>query len=87
MYLYDGAYARLKNLQIGYSLSDDVVKKVGLSRFRVYISGQNLFTLSKVDFVDPELSEFNNSMENNGANSGRAFPTQVYYGLGLDISL
>lgn len=87
MYLYDGAYARLKNHQIGYSLSDDVVKKVGLSRFRVYISGQNLFTLSKVDFVDPELSEFNNSMENNGANSGRAFPTQVYYGLGLDISL
>lgn len=87
MYLYDGAYTRLKNLQIGYSLTDEVAKRMGLSRFRVYISGQNLFTLSKVDFVDPELSEFNNSMTSSGANSGRAYPTQVYYGLGLDVSL
>jgi len=87
MYLYDGAYARLKNVQIGYSLSDDVAQKMGLSRFRMYVSGQNLFTLSKVKFVDPELSEFNNSMTPSGGNSGRAYPTQVYYGLGLDISL
>jgi len=86
MYLYDGAYARLKNVQLGYSLSNDVAESLGMSRFRVYVSGQNLLTLSKVKFVDPELSEFNNSMSNSGANSGRAFPTQVYYGMGIDIS-
>jgi len=86
MYLYDGAYARLKNIQLGYSLSDDVAKKMGLNRFRVYISGQNLLTLSKVKFVDPELSEFNNSMTPSGANSGRAYPTQVYYGMGIDMT-
>ena len=86
MYLYDGAYARLKNVQLGYSLSNDVAEKLGMSRFRVYVSGQNLLTLSKVKFVDPELSEFNNSMSTSGANSGRAYPTQVYYGMGIDIS-
>lgn len=86
MYLYDGAYARLKNVQIGYSLSDDVAEKLGMSRFHVYVSGQNLLTLSKVKFVDPELSEFNNSMTPSGANSGRAYPTQVYYGMGIDIT-
>lgn len=86
MYLYDGAYARLKNVQFGYSLSDDVAKKLGMSKFRVYVSGQNLLTLSKVKFVDPELSEFNNSMSTNGANSGRAYPSQVYYGMGIDVS-
>lgn len=86
MYLYDGAYARLKNVQIGYSLSDDVAKKLGMSRLRMYVSGQNLLTLSKVKFVDPELSEFNNSMSTNGANSGRAYPSQVYYGMGIDVS-
>lgn len=86
MYLYDGAYARLKNVQIGYSLSDDVAKSLGMSKFRVYVSGQNLLTLSKVKFVDPELSEFNNSMSTNGANSGRAYPSQVYYGMGIDVS-
>jgi len=86
MYLYDGAYARLKNVQIGYSLSDSVANKIGMSKFRVYVSGQNLLTLSKVKFVDPELSEFNNSMSTSGANSGRAYPSQVYYGMGIDVS-
>lgn len=87
MYLYDGAYARLKNVQLGYSLAKDAAERLGMSSFRVYVSGQNLLTLSKVKFVDPELSEFNNSMDSRGsANSGRAYPTQVYYGMGLDIS-
>lgn len=86
MYLYDGAYARLKNIQLGYSLSDNAVESIGISSFRMYVSGQNLLTLSKVKFVDPELSEFNNSLSPNGGNSGRAYPTQVYYGLGIDVS-
>lgn len=86
MYLYDGAYARLKNVQIGYSLPENVLKDMGIKGFRMYVSGQNLLTLSKVKFVDPELSEFNNNMTPSGANSGRAYPTQVYYGLGLDVT-
>ncbi|PXY43122.1 SusC/RagA family TonB-linked outer membrane protein [Flavobacterium hydrophilum] len=86
MYLYDGAYARLKNIQLGYSLPNSAAEKLGMSRFRMYVSGQNLLTLSKVKFVDPELSEFNNSMSPSGANSGRAYPTQAYYGMGIDIS-
>lgn len=86
MYLYDGAYIRLKNIQIGYSLPSEVVKKIGLDSYRFYVSGQNLLTLSKVDFVDPELSEFNSNLDNSGANSGRAYPTLAYYGLGIDIT-
>lgn len=86
MYLYDGAYARLKNLQIGYTLPENAIKEIGLKSFRMFVSGQNLLTLSKVKFVDPELSEFDNSMRPSGGNSGRAYPTQVYYGLGLDVT-
>ena len=86
MYLYDGAYARLKNVQLGYSLPPNAAEKLGMSRFRMYVSGQNLLTLSKVKFVDPELSEFNSNMTPSGANSGRAYPTQAYYGMGIDIS-
>jgi len=86
MYLYDGAYARLKNVQIGYTLPEMALKDIGIKSFRMYVSGQNLLTLSKVKFVDPELSEFNGNMTPSGANSGRAYPTQVYYGLGLDVT-
>ncbi|WP_330443851.1 SusC/RagA family TonB-linked outer membrane protein [Flavobacterium sp. C4GT6] len=87
MYLYDGAYLRLKNVQIGYSLPHSAAKQIGVEKFRMYASGQNLLTLSKVKFVDPELSEFNGNMTASGANSGRAYPTLIYVGLGLDITL
>lgn len=86
MYLYDGAYARLKNIQLGYSIPQEAIKTLGMKSLRMYVSGQNLLTLSKVKFVDPELSEFNSNMTPSGANSGRAYPTQVYYGLGLDVT-
>ncbi|MCE7058162.1 TonB-dependent receptor [Algoriphagus sp. AGSA1] len=86
MYLFDGAYLRLKNIQVGYTLPQALAQRVGMQTCRAYLSGQNLFTLSKVDFVDPELSEFDNSMRSGGANSARAYPTMVYYGFGLDIT-
>ncbi|WPR77771.1 TonB-dependent receptor [Algoriphagus sp. NG3] len=86
MYLFDGAYLRLKNIQLGYTLPQALAQRVGMQTCRAYVSGQNLFTLSKVDFVDPELSEFDNSMRSGGANSARAYPTMVYYGFGLDIT-
>lgn len=86
MYLYDGAYVRLKNVQIGYTLPKVVSEKIGMKSYRVYLSGQNLLTFSKIDFVDPELSEFNGNLSSSGGNSGRAYPTLIYYGLGLDIT-
>lgn len=86
MYLYDGAYARLKNVQVGYTLPASWAEKIGMQKCRVYATGQNLLTISKVDFVDPELSEFDNSLRNGGANSGRAYPTLIYTGIGLDLT-
>jgi TonB-linked SusC/RagA family outer membrane protein len=86
LYLFNAAYARLKNIQLGYSLPQHWISKASLQKARIYFVGQNLLTVSGVSFVDPELSEFNNSMKNNGANSGRAYPTPVYYGFGLDIT-
>lgn len=87
MYLFDGAYLRVKNVQLGYTLPASLAAKAGMKTVRAYLSGQNLFTLSKVEFVDPELTEFNSSMNNeNRANSARAYPTLIFYGFGLDIT-
>lgn len=87
MYLYNGAYLRVKNVQLGYTLPASLTEKIGMKKLRAYVSGQNLFTLSKVKFVDPELTEFDSNLQNAGANSGRAYPTMIYYGFGLDITL
>ena len=86
MYLFDGAYARLKNVQVGYTLPRSLTERIGMERFRLYLSGQNLVTLSKVGFVDPELSEFDSNLRSGGANSGRAYPTLIYYGVGVDAT-
>lgn len=83
--VYDAAYARLKDIQIGYSLPTSLANRLGASRIRVYASGQNLLTFTKNGFIDPESSEFGNSMNAAGANSGRNYPTLKYYGGGLEL--
>ena len=85
MYLLNGAYLRLKNITLGYTLPKAWTDKMSMQKLRVYVTGQNLFTFSSCSFIDPESSEFNNQMRNGGANSGRNYPTLKYYGFGLDI--
>ena len=54
-YLQSAAYLRLKNLQVGYTVPTYLVNKIGLSKVRVYFSGDNLFTISSIFGVfDPE---------------------------------
>ncbi len=87
IYLFNAAYARLKNLQIGYSLPAAVISRLHMQRARLYVTGQNLVTLSKLKIIDPEQSEFDNRVNiNSGANSARSYPTPIFYGAGLDIT-
>ncbi|MBX3254284.1 MAG: TonB-dependent receptor [Chitinophagaceae bacterium] len=86
VYLFNAAYLRLKNIQLGYNFANAWVQKAGLQKLRLYAVAQNLFTVSKMDFLDPEISEFNGSLKNAGANSGRSYPTPVFYGIGLDVN-
>jgi TonB-linked SusC/RagA family outer membrane protein len=83
--IYDAAYLRLKNLQVGYTLPKEWTKTAGIQKVRMYLSGQNLLTFSKNTFIDPESSEFGNSMNAGGANSGRNYPTLRYYGIGAQV--
>jgi hypothetical protein len=55
-FLESGSYFRLKNLQIGYTLPEKAVKKLGLSNWRFYVQGGNLLTWTKYKGYDPEVS-------------------------------
>ncbi len=55
-YLEDGAYLKLKNLQIGYSLPKTLLDKVSIDKLRFYVGGQNLFTITGYSGLDPEIS-------------------------------
>ena len=55
-YVESGAYFRIKTLQIGYSVPPlSILSKIGMTRFRVYISANNLVTLTKYTGYDPEI--------------------------------
>ncbi|NBO57584.1 MAG: TonB-dependent receptor [Chitinophagia bacterium] len=55
-YVESGSFTRLKNLQIGYSLDANTLKKLGFSRARLYLQGQNLFTITKYSGLDPDVT-------------------------------
>lgn len=79
-YLQDLAYLRLKNVTLGYSLPASILKRVKLSRFRVYVSGENLLTFTKLDtkYIDPEMA----AAESNG----RVYPFSKAVSFGLDLT-
>jgi TonB-linked SusC/RagA family outer membrane protein len=54
-YLEDGDYIRLKIVQLGYSLPTDIINKAGLQKLRLYVSAENLLTLTKYTGYDPEI--------------------------------
>ncbi len=53
-WMIDGSYVKLRNVEIGYTLPKEVLDKLGLSTLRFFVSGNNLLTISKYDFFDPE---------------------------------
>ncbi|MGN7722134.1 TonB-dependent receptor [Chitinophaga sp. 22620] len=58
-YLQSGAYARLKNVSLGYSLPSDLLQRIKMKSLRVYVTGQNLFEVTNLfKAYDPETIGF-----------------------------
>ena len=88
IYNLNGAYLRVKDIKLGYTIPKNLTSKIGVQKLRVSVNAQNPLTLTRNSFIDPESSEFGNNMGGTGgvgANSARNYPTLVYYGFGLDI--
>lgn len=81
-FVEDGSYFRFKNLQIGYSLSDKLTSKLKMDRFRVYIQGTNLATITGYEGLDPEVLPIDNL--NMGIDI-RTFPLSKIYSLGVNL--
>ena len=73
----NATFLRLKNVQIGYSLPKEIVNKISLNRLRIYITGENLFTLTNYyKNWDPEMST---------GGSNRFYPLTRLYAVGVNI--
>lgn len=77
-YLLNGAYLRIKNVSLGYTLPSQITKRMKLGRLRVYVSGENLYEFSAIKkYVDPEAV--------NQGSSAWAYPFQRKYAVGLNL--
>jgi TonB-dependent starch-binding outer membrane protein SusC len=57
-FVEDASYLRLKNLSLGYNIPSNVMSKIGMTKGRIYVSGQNLLTFTNYSGFDPEISTF-----------------------------
>jgi TonB-linked SusC/RagA family outer membrane protein len=56
-WLRDASYLRLRNLSLGYRLPAPVAAKLSLSKARIYVNGENLFTRTPFEFGNPEQTQ------------------------------
>jgi hypothetical protein len=83
-FVEDGSYARMKDLQIGYTLPQQVASKLKIERLHIYLQISNLFTLTKYSGLDPEILSTDNTSF--GVDSG-VYPTSQTFMFGVNLDL
>lgn len=82
LYVYDGSYIRLKNIQLGYTLPKSITSKAFISSLRVYVAAENLLTFTKYHGFDPEISSGGTSL---GIDYG-VYPQARVFTVGANLS-
>jgi TonB-linked SusC/RagA family outer membrane protein len=100
-YLESGSYFRFKNIQVTYTLPKTLVSKIGMSSVRVYVQGQNLWTITNYSGMDPEINLRNYTSGNDRVGGsfqytagtdrqlgvdGGAYPAAKQYLVGLNLT-
>ena len=82
-YVEDGSYLRLKSIQLGYTLPQNISKFAGIEKLRLYIGAKNLFTITKYTGTDPEIGS--NDPTSFGIDYGVYPQVRMFMG-GLELS-
>ncbi|WP_170827261.1 SusC/RagA family TonB-linked outer membrane protein [Arcticibacter eurypsychrophilus] len=96
IYVENGSYLRLRNVTLGYTLPAALGNKLTLSKVRLYVAAQNLFTITKYSGLDPEIGQptgtdpnNNNSIAASPTASGidiGTYPSSRFYTVGLNVT-
>jgi hypothetical protein len=85
-FVEDGSYVRLKSITLGYELNPDFLKKLGIRRFAIYGTGQNLLTFTNYSGFDPEVNAFGQSSKELGVDYG-TYPQArtIIFGINMEF--
>lgn len=75
-WLRNGAFLRLKQVEIGYTLNPTFTRRFKIQNFRIYGSGTNLFSINSFKLWDPEMGE-----------AGLQYPLQRVFNLGVLLTI
>lgn len=79
LFLYDASYLRLKNVEIGYNVSPQLLRKFHVQQARIYVQGLNLLTFDKLGDVDIDP-------ETKSGDGASWYPIQKVFNFGIDIT-
>lgn len=86
-YLLDMSYTRIKNVNLGYTVPSNLMKRIRLQSARVYVSGENLVTWDNLTVpIDPEVN-YTSSGLNDTSTFGRVYPYRKTWSVGLQVTL
>lgn len=82
-FIEDGSYLKLKNLQLGYTFSGDLLSKAHIKSARVFVMANNLFVITKYSGIDPELG---GGVTTRGIDAPWNYPNSRIYSVGVDLT-
>lgn len=92
-YLQNGAYIRMKNIQLGYTFPKQWMQAVKIQSLRVYVSADNLLTFTKMaKMFDPEAVSGRYNWDNAGtqgddlSNNGKVYPLSKVISFGINVN-
>lgn len=84
-YIEDGSYIRLKNITLGYNIPVALASKIRAKQIRVYVSAQNLFTITHYKGLDPETNFYDQNNLQPGIDYG-VYPNSRTFQTGLNVT-
>jgi hypothetical protein len=83
----NATYLRIKSLELGYTIPSTMLKRVGISRFRVYVNSYNLATLTGLKYADPEHpGVVANGADWNYSQGGYLYPLNRTFNIGANVT-
>jgi TonB-linked SusC/RagA family outer membrane protein len=85
-YVESGSYLRIQNLRLGYNLPNRYARMAKMTHLRAYVSGQNLWVITKYSGLDPEIGSLNqNPLLTNVDNGRYPIPRVVTFGINAEF--
>ncbi len=85
-WIESGDYVRLSNMQLSYTLPARISQRVQVQQMRVYVTGKNLYTLTRYSGYDPDVGSLGGSVLQTGIDLGR-YPLSQTFLIGINLGL